>query len=96
MNIFILTKPSHNERTKLCLRLIERSKEKDSRLYLVGDGVYNLLDLSIGDLPHCSIYACKEDIDARGLKSEMAIILDNFYEHLVKEMMLGRNRVYSF
>ena len=93
--IFLLTKPPGNDRAKLCFRLMKLSK--NPILYLAGDGVYNLLNGPIDDLPHDSIYACKEDMDARGVQSTDAIILiDNFYESLVKGMMYFSDRVYAF
>ena len=92
--VFLLTKPPHSERAKLCFQMMERSK--DARLYLVGDGVYNLLGCSTRALPHGRVYACKEDMDARGLQSETAIMLDHFYQDLVKEMMAACDRIYTF
>jgi tRNA 2-thiouridine synthesizing protein B len=93
--IFLLTKPPGNDRTKLCFLLMKLSK--NPILYLAGDGVYNLLNGPIDYLPHDSIYVCKEDMDARGVQSTDAIILiDNFYEQLVEEMMLWSDRIYAF
>jgi tRNA 2-thiouridine synthesizing protein B len=93
--IFLLTKPPNSERTKLCFRLIEQSK--NAVLYLAGDGIYNLMSCSIEVLPKHSIFACKEDMDARGVQSEDAVILfDDFYEQMVKDMMLWSDRVYAF
>jgi tRNA 2-thiouridine synthesizing protein B len=92
--VFLLTKPPHSEKAKLCFRLIEQSK--NAVLYLAGDGIYNLMNSSVEVLPLHSIFACKEDMDARGVQSEAAVIsLDDFYEQLVKDMMLS-DRVYAF
>ncbi len=93
--IFLLTKPPGSDRAKLCFLLMKLSK--NPILYLAGDGVYNLLNELIDYLPHDSIYVCKEDMDARGVQSTDAIILiDNFYESLVKGMMYFSDRVYAF
>jgi tRNA 2-thiouridine synthesizing protein B len=93
--VFILTKPPHSERAKLCIKLVERSK--NAVLYLAGDGVYNLLDSSIEALPTGSIYACKEDLDARGVQpGDPAISLVDFYEQLVEDMMIRSDKVFAF
>ncbi len=97
-HIFLLTKPPESERSKLCLRLMERAK--DAVLYLAGDGVFNLLVDSLAvptALPPSRIYACREDMQARGVKSAgRATVLDDFYDRLVVDMMDDGNKVYSF
>ena len=94
-HIFLLTKPPGSERSKLCLRLMERAK--DAVLYLAGDGVFNLLGDSLAALPPSRIYARGEDMDARGVKSAgRAIVLDDFYDRLVVDTMDDGNKVYSF
>lgn len=93
--IFFLTKPPDSERTRLCFRLIEQSE--NAILYLAGDGVYNLLSSSIDLLPDHRIRSCREDLEARGVQSEDAAVLtDNFYSQLVKDMMLCGNRIFVF
>lgn len=93
--IFLLTKPPEDERSKLCLRLMEHTK--DAALYLAADGVFNLLGDSLAALPPSRIYACREDVQARGVKSTGgAIVLDDFYDRLVVDMMNDGNKVYSF
>jgi tRNA 2-thiouridine synthesizing protein B len=93
--VFLLTKPPNSERAKLCFQLVERSK--NAVLYLSGDGVFNLLDHSVKALPPGSIYACKEDMDARGVQPEnTAISLVEFYEQLVEDMMVQGEKVYAF
>ena len=93
--VFILTKPPHSERAKLCIRLVERSK--NAALYLAGDGVFNLLDPTVEALPPDSIYACKEDMNARGVQPKnIAIILVEFYVQLVDDMMVRSDKVYVF
>lgn len=93
--VFLLTKPPNSERAKLCIQLVERSK--NAVLYLAGDGVFNLLDPSIGALLPDRIYACKEDMDARGVQPEdTAILLVEFYEQLVEDMMERSDKVYAF
>ena len=93
--IFLLTKPPNSERAKLCIQLVERSK--NAVLYLAGDGVFNLLDPSVKALPPGSVYACKEDLDGRGvLPEDTAISLVEFYEQLAEEMMVRSDKVYAF
>ena len=93
--VFLLTKPPHSERAKLCIQLVKRSK--NAVLYLVGDGVFNLLDPSVKALSSGSIYACKEDMDARGVQPEdTAISLVEFYEQLIEDMMARSDKVYAF
>ncbi|RQW78117.1 MAG: hypothetical protein EHM14_12820 [Methanothrix sp.] len=99
-HIFLLTKPPGSERTKLCLRLVERTE--DAVLYLAGDGVFNLLGDSLDVLAATMqspvrIYACREDMQARGVKSAgKATVLDDFYDRMVADMMDERNKAYSF
>ena len=93
--VFLLTKPPHSERATLCFRLIKQSK--NAVLYLAGDGIYNLMSCSIEILPKDSIYACMEDVDARGVQPKhVAIHLDAFYEQFVKDLMCWSDRIYVF
>lgn len=93
--VFLLTKPPNSERAKLCIQLANRSR--NAVLYLAGDGVFNLLDPFVEALPPGSIYACKEDMDARGVLSEdPAISLAEFYEKLVEDIVVRSDRVYAF
>ena len=66
MDVFLLTKPPKSDRARICMRLIARSE--NAILYLAGDGVYNLLDDAIKALPRERIFACKEDLEARGVQ----------------------------
>jgi tRNA 2-thiouridine synthesizing protein B len=91
VSIFILTKPPGSPRSRLCLLLMERSE--GARLYLLGDGVYNLLSV---DLPTGEIYACREDMEARGVEKRGGVrVIDGFYEQMVKDIMEGE-RAYAF
>lgn len=94
--IFLLTKPPHSDRTKLCLHLMELAE--NGVLYIAGDGVYNLIEVAtIGALPRERILACKEDLEARGVQAgEKATILENFYELLVEDMISEGSRIYTF
>ncbi len=95
IEIFLLTKPPHDDRTKLCLHLLQHSE--NAFLYLAGDGVYNLLGNSIEVPPEVAIFVCKEDMEARGLQtSNKAIVLEDFYEKLAEEVMEESNKVYAF
>lgn len=93
--VYLLTKPPNSERAKLCIQLVNRSKK--AVLYLAGDGVFNLLGPSVEFLPHGSVYACKEDMDARGVQPvDTAVSLIEFYEQLVEDMMMRSDKVYAF
>jgi tRNA 2-thiouridine synthesizing protein B len=93
--VFLLTQPPNSVRAKLCIQLARRSK--NAILYLVGDGVFNLLNSSVGVLLPDRIYACKEDMDARGVQPvDTGIMLVDFYEQLVADMMVRSDKVYAF
>jgi len=75
--------------------MIENSS--NATLYLMGDGVYNLMSKSIEILPSERIFACKEDTEARGIRAgKKATILAEFYEHLAENIMDSSVRVYTF
>lgn len=70
-------------------------------LYIAGDGVYNLLEeATLGALPREKIRACKEDLEARGVRAgeagERAIVPENFYLLLVEDMISEGSRIYTF
>jgi sulfur relay protein TusB/DsrH len=93
--VFLLTKTPHSERTKLCLRMVESSR--NAILYLAGDGVHNLLGASLKSLPKDRILVCKEDALARGIQmEEKATLLTDFYERLVIDLLLEGNKFYVF
>ena len=94
--IFLLTKPPHSDRAKLCLHLIEHLDNVS--LYLAGDGVYNMLEFdSLRAMPVKRILACKEDLEARGVQAEEGVMVpENFYEHLVKDMASEGSQIYTF
>ena len=93
--IFLLTKPPYNDRTRLCFKMIGRSE--NAILYLMGDGVYNLMSKSLEILPKEKIFACKEDMDARGIQAkEKVTILVYFHEHFVEDIMGLSRHVYTF
>ena len=82
MDVFLLTKPPLDPRSKLCLKLVARSE--DARLYLAGDGVFHALR-NVGISSAKKIYACEADVKARGFKpKEGEILLDEFYEKMVE------------
>jgi tRNA 2-thiouridine synthesizing protein B len=92
-DVFVLTKPPASPRTELCLKLIERSS--DAKLYLIGDGVYNILGKAVHLLPADKIYACQEDMLARGVVPRDVTVPDEFYELMVKAVM-DADHAYSF
>jgi tRNA 2-thiouridine synthesizing protein B len=94
--IFLLTKPPHSDRTKLCLHLMEDLE--NAVLYLAGDGVYNLLEASsLEALSKENILACEEDLKSRGVQAEGKVTVSvDFYKRLVDEMMRENSRIYVF
>ena len=73
-----------------------RAVEK-RRTVLLGDGVFNLLTPSFRALPPDGVFACKEDMDARGVQPEdTAILAVEFYEQLVDDIMVRSDKVYAF
>ena len=94
-DLFILTKPPRATRSELCFKLMERSE--NAKLYLAGDGVYHLLNMSALPITTEVTVACGEDILARGLPiTDDIVIPDNFYGQLVKDMMENSEMVYVF
>ncbi|AKB73872.1 hypothetical protein MSLAZ_0611 [Methanosarcina lacustris Z-7289] len=104
--VFLLTKPPGSPRSELCLSLIVRAGKRGNptRLYLAGDGVYHLLG---GNLPACKVYACKEDLEARGIRTEgrgtegirtgaELTIPEAFYETFTEDLMEHCEKVYTF
>jgi tRNA 2-thiouridine synthesizing protein B len=94
--IFLLTKPPNSDRTRVCFQLMENSE--NTVLYLAGDGVYNLFEVALMKaLPKQSVLVCKEDLEARGVQARgAATVPENFYELLVKDMMVESSRIYTF
>lgn len=93
-DIFLLTKPPGSPRSELCFKLIARSE--NSRLYLVGDGVYHLPG-GIEDFPSCRMYACKEDIEARAVRPGKEVTVPkDLYEALVEDLMEHCDSEYTF
>lgn len=80
-DVFLLTKPSSNPRTELCLELAERSD--DAKLFLLGDGVYSALGKAIQILPADKVYACKEDLLDRDISAKDVSVLGNFYGRII-------------
>jgi tRNA 2-thiouridine synthesizing protein B len=94
-DVYLLTKPPGSERSELCMKLLARSQR--SKLYLVGDGVYHLLDGGGVFPPSCEVRACKEDVAARGVVARIrAEVTEEFYEILVEDMMEGDGRFFTF
>ncbi len=94
-DIFLLTKPPASPRAKLCLKMVEASG--DAALYLFGDGVYNVLGEIIHILSPEKVYACREDLDARGLPpGDEVTVPEEFYGSMVREILERSDKVYSF
>lgn len=93
-DIFLLTKPPFSPRSELCLKLVLRSG--NARIYLAGDGVYHLLS-DIQEIWGCTVYACKEDLEARAINvRDKVIIPENFYSVLIEDIMERCKRAYTF
>lgn len=93
-DVFLLTKPPASLRAELCIKMALRSG--DARIYLAADGVYHLLS-EIEDLKTCEIYACKEDLEARGISpGKKVVVPDNFYADLLEDIMEYCGRSYTF
>ncbi len=92
-DVFLLTKSPSNPRTELCIKLIARTE--DATLFLLGDGVYNILGKAIHMLSADKIFACKEDLLARGIDVKGVAIAEDFYGRLV-EATMAADRAYSF
>jgi tRNA 2-thiouridine synthesizing protein B len=94
-DVFLLTKAPIAPRSQLCFRLMQCSE--NAKLYLAGDGVYHLLNISALPKTTEETVACKEDILARGLPlTDDIMIPDNFYGKLIKDMMENSDKVYVF
>ena len=69
----------------------------DARIYLFGDGVYNLLGEIASILSGDRIYACREDMIARGvIAREEIAVPEDFYVAMTKDIMESNNQVYVF
>jgi tRNA 2-thiouridine synthesizing protein B len=69
------------------MKLVKRSD--DARLFLLGDGVYNILGKATHILPEDKIYACKEDLQARGISAEGVTLPEDFYGTMIKATMVA-------
>ncbi|NYT02593.1 MAG: hypothetical protein GKC10_07540 [Methanosarcinales archaeon] len=95
VDLFLLTRPPGHHRADLCLRLVERSR--NPRLYLAGDGIYNLLCLPAHLNGRGRVVACREDALARGLGDcREAAYPDDFYRELAREMLGDRVKMFVF
>ncbi len=94
-DVFVLTKAPITSRSQLCFRLMESSQ--NAKLYLVGDGVYHLLNISALPKTTEGTVVCKEDALARGvLITDEIAVPDDFYGKLIKDMMENSDKVYVF
>jgi tRNA 2-thiouridine synthesizing protein B len=93
IDVFLLTKAPKAPRSELCFKLMKHSE--NAKLYLAGDGVYHLLNIS--GLPAQETLACREDILARGIPLTYNIAMPtDFYGKLVRDMMENSGHVYVF
>lgn len=93
-DVFLLTKPPFSPRSELCLKLAACSG--NARIYLAGDGVYHMLS-GIQEIPGITVFACQEDLEARGISGrENIVIPENFYVLFIKDIMENCRRSYTF
>lgn len=94
--IIILTKPPSHHAVTALIRILKYSSKPE--LYACGDGVYSLLTASLTNKAireilnkGGSVYASKEDIEARGITANLIIdgvkIEKAFYDVLVDGIM---------
>ncbi|MCX8207369.1 MAG: hypothetical protein N3G75_06010 [Methanothrix sp.] len=88
-SVFILTKPPGSPRAQLCLKMLGRN----FRLYLIGDGVYNILAGRL-DSAEGEIFAFKEDLRERGVPSAGIKEIDD-YGIMVDDIMSAES-VFAF
>ena len=106
---FILTKTPSEEGFKTFLRFLEiYIKNEDVSIYLLGNGVYGFIEgqsksqklMSIlGDFKPSKVYACLDDLNARGLKDNKLIRhVESFdtYDEIVQDIMENMDQVFSF
>ena len=105
--VLILTESLKSVRTEVCLKYAfsARMGGHQVAVYLIGDGVFCAIGkhpsskLS-GLLPNGGeIYARKEDLEARGLFSQVLAgveIPSDFYDKLIEDVMEMADRVMSF
>lgn len=88
-SVFILTKPPGSRRAELCIRMLN----SNSRLYLLGDGVYNILtgrlDGVAGD-----VFAFTQDLRERGVSAAGVKELDD-YSVMIEDIMSAES-VFAF
>jgi len=105
--IFLLTASLKSARAEACLKYVFSARMGGHQVafYLAGDGVF----CAIGKHPSSKlsdllsnggeIYARKEDLEARGLLSQVLAgveIPSDFYDKLIEDVMEGADRVISF
>ncbi|MCQ8903288.1 MAG: hypothetical protein NQU42_04255 [Methanothrix sp.] len=87
--VFILTKPPESPRAELCLRMLSGN----FRLYLLGDGVYNIISGRLEGIAG-EVFAFTSDLRARGVLPAGIKELDD-YGMMVDDIM-GAERVFAF
>lgn len=93
-DLFMLSKPPGTTRAKLCFDLLKRSD--DPVLYLCCDGVFHLIRKQ--EIPDTRMVICRDDALTRGVPVGDGNALDQneFYEHMVRDMMENADQVYTF
>ena len=105
--IFLLTESLKSARAEVCLNYASSARMGGHQVavYLIGDGVF----CAIGKHPSSKlsgllsnggeIYARKEDLEARGLLSQVltgVAVPSDFYDKLIEDVMERADRVMSF
>ncbi|HOK58401.1 DsrH/TusB family sulfur metabolism protein [Methanothrix sp.] len=88
-SVFILTKPPGSPRAELCLRMLGGN----FRLYLLGDGVYNILTGRLGGVAG-DVFAFTQDLRERGVSPAGIKEIDD-YSVMVDDIMSAES-VFAF
>lgn len=105
---FLLTKTPSEEGYNTFLKFIEIYAANDLTIYLLGNGVYNfrmnygpsehLMEL-LENSPSHSIYACEDDLEARGIGKETlfeGVVTFKTYDTIVVDIMENQDQIFSF
>lgn len=105
---FILTKTPSEEGYNTFVKFIEVYQHNDLTIYLLGNGVYNfrmnfepsehLMEL-LEKSPSFIIYACEDDLGARGIAEETlfeGVITFKSYDTIVLDIMENQDQIFSF
>jgi tRNA 2-thiouridine synthesizing protein B len=105
---FLLTKTPSEEGYNTFTKFIEIYSTNDLTVYLLGNGVYNFrrnygpsenLMKLLEKSPSFKIYACQDDLEARGIGKETLfneVIIFKDYNKIVVDIMENQDQIFSF